>query len=267
METFTARTHRSRASRGAVMASLALTLALACSSEPTPVAQASGADEGPPSSRKLLRSMTDYLQAQQAFSFHIETTFEVFDLGQKLQFAGNADVLVRRPDRMAIDYRDDLSARRVWYNGSHLTLVDPRTNVYASAKAKSNLEDTLDQMESLYGLVMPVSDLLGGDAYSLIASQTIGASYVGLHQVAGTACHHLAFAGESTDLQLWIRDGDSPAPCKLVVDYKDEPGRPEYVVVLTDWEFGAKLADSRFEPEIPDGARRIEFLEIEEARR
>ena len=91
--------------------------------------------------------MTDYLRAQQAFSFRIETSFEIFDSGQKLQFTGSADLHLRRPDRLAIDYRDDLSVRRVWYDGSHLTLLDPRANVYASTEAQSNIDDTLDQLE------------------------------------------------------------------------------------------------------------------------
>lgn len=263
----TTRINRSQANRGAAIATMALTMTLACASGTSPGARVQSADEGPPSSRVLLRGMTDYLRAQQAFSFRIVTSFEIFDSGQKLQFAGSADLRVRRPDRLAIDYRDDLSAKRIWYDGSQLTLFDPEANVYASTEAQSNLDDTLDQLERHYGLVMPTSDLLGDDAYALIASRATGASYVGLHEVAGTACHHLAFVGEEVDLQLWIRDGDSPAPCKYVVDYKEEPGRPEYVVVMLDWEFGKKLADSHFEPVIPEDARKIEFLEIEESRR
>lgn len=267
MRNLTAATDRTQRSRGRLLASIGLALTLACASDTTQEVRAKPVPEGPPSSRALLRSMSDYLGAQQAFSFRIETSFEVFEFDQKLQFAGSADLRLRRPDRLAIDYRDDLSARRVWYDGSQLTLVDPEANVYASAEALSNIDDTLDHLERTYDLVMPLSDLLGEDAYSLIASRAISASYVGLHQVTGRACHHLAFVGESADLQLWIQDGDSPAPCKFVVDYKEEPGRPEYVVLMLDWEFGKKLSDSDFEPEIPDDARKIEFMQIEEPRR
>ncbi len=211
--------------------------------------------------------MTDYLGAQQALSFHIETSFELYDFGQKLQFAGAADIQIRRPDRLAVDYRDDLSAKRVWYDGSQLTLVDPIAGVYASMKAPSNIDDTLDHFEEKYGLVLPLTDLIGQDAYALIASRVQSVSYVGLHDVDGKACHHLAFVGDSADLQLWIRDGDRPTPCKFLVDYKEEPGRPEYGVVMMDWKFGSSLPDSRFEASIPDGARKIEFLEIKGPRR
>ena len=240
---------------------------LLCSGGVAPVVRAQNAGDVPPSPRALLRAMTDYLGAEDAFSFHMETNFEIFDRGQKLQFAGAADIQVRRPDGLAIDYRDDLSAKRVWYDGSQLTLVDSQAGVFASMQAPSNLDDALDQFERRYGLVMPLTDLLGADAYTLIASRVQSASYVGLHDVGGEACHHLAFVGESADLQLWIRSGDSPAPCKLVVDYKEEPGRPEYVAVMMDWKFGQPIPKSRFEAVIPDGTRKIEFLKIEEARR
>jgi hypothetical protein len=246
-------------------------LTLACVDSVDPVATAGEASAtaatAPPSSKALLRAMTDYLSAQQAFSFHVVTNFDVFDRGQKLQLAGAADITVRRPDGVVVDYRDDLSVRRVWYDGSQLTLVDPVDGVYASAEAPSNLDDALDHFEELYGLVMPMTDLIGEDAYSLIASRARSASYAGLHDVDGEACHHLAFVGDSADLQLWIRDRGDPVPCKLLIDYKEEPGRPSYIAVMKDWEFGRQLPDSRFAPEIPDGAQEIEFLEIEEARR
>jgi hypothetical protein len=232
-----------------------------------PVARGQDDAVTPPSPRAMLRAMTDYLAAQDSFSFHIKTNFEVFDFGQKLQFAGAADIQVRRPDGLAVDYRDDLSARRLWYDGSQLTLVDPLDGVYASMKAPPDMDTALDYFEQRFGLVLPTTDLIGMDAYALIASRVRSASYVGLHDVEGEKCHHLAFTGDSADLQLWIRAGDRPAPCKFVVDYKEEPGRPEYIVVMTDWKFGRRLPDSRFKASIPEGAGRIEFMEIKETRR
>ena len=52
-----------------------------------------------------------------------------------------------------------------------------------------------------------------------------------------------------------------------MIDYKEEPGRPQYVSVMMDWEFGQKIRDSVFVPTLPEEARRIEFLAVGEARR
>jgi hypothetical protein len=259
----------SRGQVGLVILFLGCTLSCASSGDPAsssaPERTGTPATAGSPST--LLRSMTDYLAAQESFSFHAETNFEIFEQGQTLQFAGAADIAIRRPDGMAIDYRDDLSARRVYYDGSHLILVDPLERLYASAEAPADLDAALDYFEVAYDLVMPLTDLIGDDAYSLITSRSLQSRYVGLHDVDGEACHHLAYLGESADLQLWIRDGDSPVPCKMVVDYKEKPGRPAYIAVMMDWEFGQRFPDSHFAPTVPDGARKIEFLEVEEARR
>ncbi len=251
--------------RGAM--ALVLALVAVCLGGCAPTARAQSVGESAPSPRALLRSMTNYLAAQSSFSFHVESNFEIFDLGQKLQFAGAADIEIRRPNKLAIDYRDDLSARHVWYDGSQLTFVDPEQGMHASMQAPATIDDALDHFEEKYGLVMPLTDLIGEDAYQLIATRALRASYVGLHDVDGEACHHLAFIGESADLQLWIQDGDRPVPCKFVIDYKEELGRPEHVAVMMDWEFGKKLPDSHFKASIPDGSRKIEFLQIEEARR
>jgi len=224
--------------------------------------------EGPPPSvRALVRSMSDFLASQRSFSLHAETSFEEFDKGQKLQFAGTADLQVRRPNGLHVDYRDDLSAKRLWYDGVRLTLLDLLGRVYAVTGAPPELDDALDHFESKYDLRMPLADLIGPDAYSQIASAARSASYVGLHDVGGRACHHIAFVGDQVDFQLWIRADPQPEPCKLVIDYKDGPGRPQYVSVMRDWEFGQKLPDSIFVAKIPESARKIEFLEIEEARR
>ena len=86
--------------------------------------------------------------------------------------------------------------------------------MHASMQAAANIDDALDHFEEKFGLVMPLTDLISEHAYQLIASRALRASYVGLHDVDGEACHHLAFIGKSADLQLWIHDGDRPVPCK-----------------------------------------------------
>lgn len=248
---------------------IALALAIATATLLVPGANDAAArtDVTPQSPIALLREMSEFLRKQQSLAFHSEVNFELYGDDQKLQFAGAVDVRIRRPNRFSIDYRDDLASRRVWYDGSKLTLLDPAQGVLASSDAPPVLDDALDYFEESYGLVMPLSDLISDDIYRQIAARAQRARYVGLHDVDGEACHHLAFKGDTTDLQLWIRDGDEPVPCKLVIDYKEEPGRPSYVAVLMDWEFGKKYPDSEFAAKIPEGVLEVEFLGIEEARR
>ena len=54
---------------------------------------------------------------------------------------------------------------------------------------------------------------------------------------------------------------------KLVINYRAEPGSPEYIAFLSNWNFPKHIPDSRFRPRLPQDAKRIEFLKIKEVQR
>ena len=82
----------------------------------------------------------------------------------------------------------------------------------------------------------------------------------GLHRVDGVPCHHLAFAQETIDWQIWIDAGPRPVPRKLLIHHKDERGAPKYSARLSGWDFHPRLSDGFFEFHPPDGAAEVEFL-------
>jgi hypothetical protein len=222
----------------------------------------------PPTSQQVLRAMSETLQAAERMSFHVELNFDdVLEDGQKVQFAGAATVKLRRPNGLSIDYRDDLSAKRLWYDGKSLTLYDPGPGVYASSAAPPDVAQAVDQFERDYGLFLPLSEIIIENPHErLLAVARLG-RYLGIHDVDGTACHHVAFVGKQVDFQIWVEPGEKAVPRKLVVTYKQEPESPQYVANLTDWDLDAKLSDADFQRRVPADAVATEFLKIEEARR
>ena len=124
---------------------LALAIATATLLVPGANDAAARTDVTPQSPIALLREMSEFLRKQQSLAFHSEVNFELYEDDQKLQFAGAVDVRIRRPNRLSIDYRDDLASRRVWYDGSKLTLLDPAQGVLASSDAPPVLDDALDE--------------------------------------------------------------------------------------------------------------------------
>jgi len=226
------------------------------------------ANAPPPSSREVLRSMSETLQSAKRMSFHVELNFdEVLDDGQKVQLAGATTVKLRRPNGLSVDYRDDLSAKKLWYDGKSLTLFDPGHDVYATAPAPGSMEQAVDQFERDYGVFLPLSNLIIGDPYEKALAHFRRGKYLGIHDVDGTPCHHVAFVGEALDWQLWVETGKKALPRKVVVTYKQDPGSPQYMANLMDWDLDAKLSDGDFEVEIPAEAVATRFLAIEEVRR
>ena len=53
-----------------------------------------------------------------------------------------------------------------------------------------------------FDLTLPLGELITDGAYEVLAKQVRRASYMGVHDVEGVACHHLAFVGDAADLQI-----------------------------------------------------------------
>jgi hypothetical protein len=215
----------------------------------------------------LLRSMSMALADAGAYRFHAEVTFDQTLLsGQKLQFAGAADVTVKLPNEVAIDYRDDLSAKKFWYDGEKATLLDVPRAAYSEVALSGNVDDALRELQESYDLSLPLADLISNDVYAVIDAHALAWKNLGIHDVEGTPAHHIAIVGDGTDLQLWIQADGKPLPLKLVITYKAVPMAPQYTAVLMDWKLGGRVSDDTFESELPDGAKKIEFLVAEDGR-
>jgi len=136
--------------------------------------------------------------------------------------------------------------------------------MYASMKVPSSIDTMLDQVEQKQHLTLPLSNLAYSDPCLRIRKQIIFGSYIGVNDVNGVECDHLAFSSRNIDLQLWLDRSGKPVPRKIVINYRTEPGSPEYIAVLSDWKFPKEISDSHFSPQLPKDAKRIEFLKVKD---
>ena len=224
-------------------------------------AAAGGAPGVEPSADRILRQMSDYLARAGEFTFHADVTYdEALASGQRIEYGGTADVAVRRPDRLHVEYRGDERQSRVVFDGQTFTLHDLAANVYAVTEVPPEIDAAADLVFDKYGFSVPIADLVYSDPYAALTGSVETGFVAGLHSVGGTPCHHLAFSQATIDWQIWIEDGPRPVPRKLVIIYKDEPGSPRYTARLSGWDFQPRLSDHYFEFRPPDGSDEIEFL-------
>ncbi len=218
---------------------------------------------GSPWGDTLLRQMSDYLRAADEFSFRTEVTRErVLKTGQKIQFSRAARVFVRRPDKLYVELRGDLENERIWYDGEHFTVLNTDSNEYERARVRGNIDRALDHMAQTYGESSPLADLVYSNPYAILVENVETGMYVGLHEVRGVKCHHLAFTQKNIDWQIWIEDGARPVPCKAVITYKNMESVPQFTAVLYDWEFSPHLPDSLFRFHPRTGAVEMDFVPV-----
>ena len=214
-----------------------------------------------PEATAILRRATELLSGLKSFSFEADSAFDVVQTsGQKLQFTTAQKIFVRRPNRVYSEaVRDDGVKRQVYYNGHYLTMYQENHKVYGTIPVPSTIDATLDYVEERGIVRMPVSDLLYSDLSFLEKKADYG-DYVGESRVGGVPCDHLAFGNESIDWQLWIQKSGKPLFRKVLIDYKERPGQPQYGARLNAWKLSASLPDSRFLFSPPEDAERIKFL-------
>jgi hypothetical protein len=220
-----------------------------------------------PYADKLLTKTCQALSSADAFSFHAEIMFDqVLPPDVKVQFAGAMDFAVQRPDELAVDYHSDLGAKELWYSGGSLTILDPIHVVYSTLAVPSHIDAMLDRLTDTYNLTIPLSDLAASDPCQLVHRQATYGGYVGIGDVNGVDCDHVAFSSPKADFQLWLARSGKPIPRKVVINYRGLPGSPEYIALLSDWKFPEKIPSSRFRPNLPKDVQRIEFLKIKESK-
>ncbi len=216
-----------------------------------------------PKADQLLREMGSLLKTAKHFNYQAEIMFDdLLPSDQKLMFAAYEDISVQRPNRIFTEYLSDLGVKRFWYDGKTVTLLEGGTNYYTSVKAAPTIDKTLDELMKEYGFSPPLSDFLYSDPYAVLTENVEAGIYVGLGDVNGVRCHHLAFVEKYIDWQIWIEDGKQKLPRKLVITYKTMPRSPQYIAVLSDWNFTKSLPDSLFFFFFPAKAVRVEFLSV-----
>ena len=95
-----------------------------------------------PEAQNAVQAMGKTL-ASGGFSFHEQTIREYTDAnGQPLHIFRSANVVVRRPDRLAVDATGDDGATEVAYDGKTLTLYSVDTKRYATLAVSGPLGHT-----------------------------------------------------------------------------------------------------------------------------
>ena len=212
---------------------------------------------------ELVRAMSDRLARAEALALEAEEVYdEVPEDSPRQQLTSTRGVVLRRPNRLAGDTTGDAIHRSFYYDGSTFSAIDREQNVWASGNVPPTIDEALDWVFDQTGTVLPLADFLYGDVYSRLMGSVQRGAYLGIHDVAGVACHHLSFEQATIDWQLWIDAGAEPLPRKLVIAYKTEDEVPQYSVTIRKWNLKAKVPEQIFRFEAPEGARRVDVAAL-----
>ncbi len=216
-----------------------------------------------PEAFQVLNEMSNTLSSQKEFTFDTEITNDVIlTSGETIQLGGTMKTYVKRPDHEYAKYIGDSGTREVWYNGNQITIYNENKKFYGQLKTPDSIDETMDFLMTNYDFSLPLSDILNSDPYDSFMETTIGGMVVGNSSVRGRECTHLAFTGKYVDWQLWVADKKPALPCKLVINYKEIEGAPQYQAIFSNWNLSPDLPDSVFKANLPKDAVKIDFIDL-----
>ena len=203
--------------------------------------------------------MGEFLAKLPRFALEAEETFDEIEAGEpKSELTNVRRVAVVRPDHLAADATGDTLNRAAWYDGKSMSILDKEHNTYATVDAPPTIDATLDMLQEKYDVVLPLADLVSADPYAVLSAGVTYGRYLGVHLAEGVPCHHLVFAQETIEWQIWIDAGEQPLPRKLAITYVLEPGEPQYTATIRRWKLDPVFPDGLFTFVTPEGAQKID---------
>lgn len=218
-----------------------------------------------PDPEALIQSMTTYMKSLPQFYVAGQANYDqVYQNNNKIQYAVDFDYYVKRPGEFQLNLEGDVLHKQLLFNGKSLTIYDEDKAAYAVMETPSTIDEALDKALKEYGLSLALLDVARSNFGANILKDVQKSAYVGKSNVGNIVCHHVAFAKETMNLQLWIEEGDKPFLRKFLVTFKNNPAMPTWSAEISDWNLSPVLPDgwTAFVPK--PGMKKIEFLKPSE---
>jgi hypothetical protein len=244
----------------ALAASALLGLA-ACGRAPEPPATAATA-AAELSPEQVLRSMSDTLAQSRRFTFKVTRHLDAALVeGREVAEDAQVEISVARPDRLVARSSSDEGVRKLYADGTNVSLFDEKMNLYAVAPSAGSIDEMVARLDDIYGFTPPLAEFTLSDPYASIGKQIRNSSYKGLETINGVNCHHVSAAGELADVDIWVAANDH-LPRRLVATFNDREGSPQLRADFTEWDTAAKFDNETFSFVPPADAEKIEMVSL-----
>jgi len=182
------------------------------------------------------------------------------DAGLLVSNPSEITIKIDRPGSLFIEKFDGLHTKKIYIHNGKLTVFNSERNFYARAKVPENIQDAMQYAMEEFELDTPLAELFFADsAVALITEQDTLMYLTDKSRISGVDCHHIAVRGAEIDLQLWVEEGDSPAPRKMIMTMKWEGGSPRQTALM-EWTSTSDFDPKVFDFEAPEGAQEIRFV-------
>jgi len=212
---------------------------------------------------EVIKQMDAYLESMQEFVVTTESYTDSEITGRMIISSPSvAKVSVDRSGSLHSVARDEKQTSEIFIHDGELIVFTDEHNYYTRTDIPDDLSEALEFALEEFDVETPALDLLLVDSLDHLVTDQVFVIYVtDSSWIRGVECHHIVLSGPTSDLQLWVENGDNAAPRRTVLTNKTKQVRPRHEVFM-DWQATDDLNSSDFEFSPPDGAREIGFIDV-----
>lgn len=213
----------------------------------------------------ILKRSSTFLAKIEQLKVTAEFGFDVVqETGQKLEFGAHQEVTIQRPDKARLEFsRRDGVQGSIVFDGTQIAAFHPDEKAYAQEPFEGDIDAAFDFLIAELQIPMPLDDFFSSDPAAALAAKLETGYVVGVSEVAGVLCDHLAMRNARVDFQVWFAQGDKPLPRRIVITYKNEEGQPQFWAHFLEWDLAPDIPDTLFSTNPPEGAEQIPFAIID----
>jgi len=208
-----------------------------------------------------LMEMARFMGTQDRFGVTMRAGYEVVqNNGQKIEFAEKRQITLARPNHLRVVEVASHGGRDLMlFNGRKITVFDGDTSVFAQARQPGDVDATIMYFVRDLKMRFPLAPMLMERFPDELQRRIQSIEYVEYTDIMGKPAHHIAARTKTVDFQVWIADGMQPLPLRVVLNYPQQEGQPQFWANFSNWNPSPYIDSRMFEFRPPADAQRIVF--------
>lgn len=214
-----------------------------------------------PAAVQILDKMSAVIGDMQSCSYSVSTSSDAEEYPHGMvKKLGSSDVYMTGPDKMLIHAYQNDHHKGFWYDGDSLAYYSFDENNYVKIQAPNTILATIDSLKETYEMDFPAADFFYPAFTDDVLDNFETLHYLGEDRMKDKSCFHIKAENKDMAVQIWIADDAFNLPQRLVIQYKNKPGMPQYEAQFENWKVNPELPESIYKFNPPAGARLIAIM-------
>jgi hypothetical protein len=211
----------------------------------------------------ILDKMTAVIGDLSSCSVTIRSSYDVSsrELGL-VKHSDEQELFLRGSGKMLLRSEGDKGSRSFLFNGKSLSYYSLDRNQYSQIETPASLIEMIDTVNKLYGIEFPIADFFYPSFVDDILAESKNLMYLGLTQIDGKECFHIAGTAADKTFQFWVSNDAFYLPMKIVIVYTNKEMNPQYEAVLSNWQVNPNLPDAIFQFTPPVRSKQVRMVPL-----